>query len=197
MFKSFYVEARKKDESFYSMGSLKTLRFGLNRHFKAVGGVDIMNEEEFSEANKVFAANCVQLKKDGHTKVHHKPPIADADLKKLYESGVFSTDFPKTLLNEVFFKIMLCFCRRGYQNLRRLRKSDFVVKTDSMGVKFVSKVVDELTKNHREDDKAEEAVGGPLCPVASFEKYLHHLNPENQFLFQRPKEKVTVDSDML
>ena len=207
--KSFYVEARKKDGSFYSMGSLKTLRFGLNRHFKAVRGVDIMNEEEFSEANKVFAAKCVQLKKDGHAKVHHKPPIADADLKKLYESGLFSTDFPKTLLNKVFFEIMLCFCRRGRQNLRRLRKSDFVVIKDSTGAKFVSKVVDELTKNHREDDKrvlmgvpkAEEggimcAVGGPFCPVASLEKYLHHLNPENQFLFQRPQKKVTADSDV-
>ena len=73
------------------MGSLQTLRFGLNRHFKAVRGVNIMNEE-FSEANKVFAVKCVQLKKDRHAKVHHKPPIADADLKKLYESNIFSTD---------------------------------------------------------------------------------------------------------
>ena len=88
----------------------------------------------------------MQLKKSGHAKVHHKPPIADADLKKLYESGVFSSDFPKTLLNKVFFEIMLCFCRRGRQNVRRLRKSDFVVKTDSTGAKFVSRVVDELTK---------------------------------------------------
>ena len=55
------MEARKKDGLSYSMGSLKTLRFGLNQHFKAVRGVDIMNEEEFSEANKVFAAKCVQL----------------------------------------------------------------------------------------------------------------------------------------
>ena len=35
--KSFYVEARKKDGSFYSMGSLKTLRFGLNsRQFSSM-----------------------------------------------------------------------------------------------------------------------------------------------------------------
>jgi len=94
--KPFYVEAQKKDGSSYSMGSLKPLRFGLNRHFKAVRGVDIMNEE-FSEANKVFAAKCVQLKKDGEAKVQHEPPIADADLKKVYESGVFSTDHPKSV----------------------------------------------------------------------------------------------------
>ena len=67
MLKSFCVEARKKDGSFYSMGSLKTLRFGLNRHFKAVRGVDIMKEEEFSEANKAFAAKCVLVY---HSVVH-------------------------------------------------------------------------------------------------------------------------------
>ena len=65
----------------------------------------------------------------------------------------------------------------------------------------MSKVVDELTKNHREDDEAEEsgimyATGGPFCPVASFEKYLQYLNPQNEFLFQRPKKKLTPDSDV-
>ena len=160
-----------------------------------------MNEEEFGEANKVFAAKCVQLKKDGQPKVQHKPPIADADLKKVYESGVFSTDHPKSLLNKVFLEIMLCFCRHGRQNLRHLKRSDVVLKTDSTETKFESKVNDELTKNHREDDGAEEggimyATGGPFCPVASFEKYLQHLNPQNEFLFQPPKKKLTPDSDV-
>ena len=148
--------------------------------------------EEFSEANKVFTARCVQLKKDGQAKVQHK---------KVYESGVFSTDHPKSLLNKVFFEIMLCFCRCGHQNLHQLKMSDFVVKTDSTGAKFVSKVVDELIKNHREVDEAEEGgimydTGGPFCPVASFERYLQHLNPQNEFLFQRPKKKLTPDSDV-
>lgn len=80
--KTFYVEARKKDGSSYSMGSLETLRFGLNRHFKSTTGIDIINDVEFNEANKVFTAQCVQLKKDGQAKVQHKPPILDDDLKK-------------------------------------------------------------------------------------------------------------------
>ena len=102
---------RKKDGSSYSMGSLKTLRFGLNRHFKSTRGIDIINDVEF-KANKVFTAQCVQLKKDGQAKIQHKPPIhvLDDDLKNLYESGVFNSDHPKTLLNKVFFEIMLCFC---------------------------------------------------------------------------------------
>ena len=54
--KSFYVDARKKDGSSYSLGSLKTLRFALNWHFKAVQSFDILNDAEFSDGNKAFAA---------------------------------------------------------------------------------------------------------------------------------------------
>lgn len=32
--------------------------------------------------------------------------------------------------------------------------------------------------------------GGPFCPVASFEKYIEHSNPNNEFLFLRPKKKT-------
>ena len=52
-------------------------------------GIDIMNDAEFNEANKVFTAQCVELKKDGQDKLH-KPPILDDDLIKLYKSGVFN-----------------------------------------------------------------------------------------------------------
>ena len=37
---------------------------------------------------------------------------------------------------------------------------------------------------------------GPHCPVASFEKYLQHLNLKNEFLFQCPKRNVSP-SDQL
>lgn len=80
--KSFYLEARKKEGSSYSVSSLKTLRFALNRHFKAIRGVHIMTDE-FGEASKAFGAKCAQLKKDARAKVQHKPPIPDAALKKI------------------------------------------------------------------------------------------------------------------
>ena len=94
---------------------------------------------------------------------------------------------------------MLFFCRWGRQNLKELKKEDFCIETDSSGVRYVCKVKDELTKNHRENDEAQETqtmfeTGGPLYPVRSFEKYLSHLNPKNVFLFQRPK-KAVKDSD--
>ena len=144
--KSSYVDARKKDGSSYSLGSLKTLRFALNRHLKAVQSFEIMNDPEFSNANKVFAAKCVQIKNDGLGKVQHKSPIDDANMRKAYESAVFDTRQPQTLLNKVFCEIMLCFWRRGRQNLSHLRKSDVVVATDATGARFVTKVLDGLTK---------------------------------------------------
>ena len=47
----------------------------------------------------------------------------------------------------------------------------------------------------KKDGSAEESgsmyeTGGPFCPVASFEKYLQHSNPKNEFLFLRPKKEV-------
>ena len=61
-------------------------------------------------------------------------------------------------------------------------------------MKYVQKIVDELTKNHRENDKENcgdgfmpEMPGNPLCPVKSFESYLEKLNPSCDRLWQRPK----------
>ncbi len=85
------------------------------------------------------------------------------------------------------------FCRRGRQNLRELKRDDFAIKTNPQGQRCVVKKSDELTKNHRVHDAQAEVRGmmfandSPYCPVYSFEKYLTHLNPLNEFLFQRPK----------
>ena len=76
-----------------------------------------------------------------------------------------------------------------------MTKDTFRVLYDQeSGLKYVSKVVDELTKNHRENDKGDggdgympEMLGNPMCPVLSFEKLLEKLNPKCDRLWQRPK----------
>ena len=180
----------------YSKNSLCSIRFALCRHFKQELNIDIIKDTEFNEANRIYEAQCVELKKQGLAKTEHKPPIADEDIKKLYRCGVFNTENPTTLQNKVFFEIMLFFCRRGRQNLRQLKKTDFEIKVNSQGKRCVLKTTDELTKNHRAHDvQAEEggmmiANDGPFCPVSSFEKYLSVLNPMNEYLFQRPKKSA-------
>ncbi|CAH3180392.1 unnamed protein product, partial [Porites lobata] len=116
----------------------------------------IIKDTEFNEANRIYEAQCVELKKQGLAKTEHKPPIADEDIQKLYRCGVFNAENPTTLQN----------------------KTDFEIKVNSQGKRCVLKTTDELTKNHRAHDvQAEEggmmiANDGPFCPVSSFEKYL-------------------------
>ena len=124
------------------------MRFALCRHSKQELSIDIIKDTEFNEANRIYEAQCVELKKQGLAKTEHKPPIADEDIKKLYRCGVFNTENPTTLQNKVFFEIMLFFCRRGRQNLHQLKKTDFEIKVNSQGKRCVVKTTDELTKNH-------------------------------------------------
>ena len=101
--KLFYAEVRKANGTSYPKSTLNSLRSGLNRHFKATRGFDIINDSEFNDANKVFGAECVDLKRQGLAKVEHKPPICEEDLKKLYESTAFGLNDPEKLQNKGFF----------------------------------------------------------------------------------------------
>ena len=69
--------------------------------------------------------------------------------------------------------------------------------TDGKGNKYVRKITDELTKDRRENDDGLDGgimleISGPHCPVTSFELYIKHLNPWNEYLFQRQKASLTV-----
>ena len=79
MLKLFYAEARIADNTCCSKSILSSLRFGLNRRFKAARSFDIINDSEFTDGNK---AKCEDLKWQGLAKVEHKPPICEEkDLK--------------------------------------------------------------------------------------------------------------------
>jgi len=52
--KLFYDEAQKTFGTSYSKSTLNSLRFGLNRHFIATRGFDIINDSMFTDAKKVF-----------------------------------------------------------------------------------------------------------------------------------------------
>lgn len=67
-----------------------------------------------------------------------------------------------------------------------------MIKTDAYGKEYVEKEVDEMSKNRRESNEAEEGgviyeTGSQYCPVSSFKAYISHLNPNIDELFQRPK----------
>jgi hypothetical protein len=65
-----------------------------------------------------------------------------------------SLDAPEALLNKVQFDIRLYFCRRSLENMHGMKKSTFEVLNDpKTGLKYVSKCEDELTKNHRTNER--------------------------------------------
>ena len=66
----------------------------------------------------------------------------------------------------------------GQENIRDLTRDSFAVQVDASSIHSVVQVKDELTKNRRETNEAEEGgsmfekIGDTLCPVALFEKYV-------------------------
>ena len=199
---AFYIEVRKGDGTCYSKGSLNSLRFGLSRHFKDTLGFDVINDPEFKDANKVFGATCFDLKQQGLAKVEHTSLISAEDLQKLYECGVFGLDNPVTLQNKVFFELMLKFSGQfESQNLHQIKKSDFYIAVNDNGTRYVCKIANEHTNNGRGNHAG--IPGGTMvetnglhCPVASFALYISHLNPMNDFLFQRPRKDVSISENV-
>ena len=78
----------------------------------------------------------------------------------------------------------------------------FELKLDpDSGISYVKKVINKMTKNHRETYR--ELVTGfmpqlrnadgtivKMCPVRSFENYIEVLNKKVNFLWQKPKQKI-------
>ena len=91
-FAKIYPKVRTKSGKLYAKSSLCAIRFGLCRHLKQVLKVDIIKDKEFNEANRIYEAQCVELKKQGPAKIEHKPSIADECIKKLYQCAVFNKE---------------------------------------------------------------------------------------------------------
>lgn len=134
----------------------------------------------------MHSRQCVKKTSEGGKgQVKHKRSGDKGDIKKLYDHPrVFNVETPQGLLNKVLFEILLYFCRRGQENLRDLRPSDFEVSMDDEGKEYIRRTSSEVTNNHQGmDDEDYEPEGGrmyvtvtPRCPVTSFKKYLEKRN---------------------
>ena len=94
----------------YSKSSLIAIRFGLCKFIQFHRPeLDIINGSNFKDANLVFKAKIVELKRLGKAKIEHKLPIVSEDLNKLYHSVAFDTESSIGLQNKVWFEVMLFF----------------------------------------------------------------------------------------
>ena len=196
----FYAEARKKDGEMYGKKTLLGFRHGIERYLNQPPysrNVNISSDSRFKRSNEMLDAQLVQLKRSGKENSIHKPPIESEDLLKIKSSEAVSLSSPLSLLRNVWFHVVLFFCRRGREGQRKLTKSSFKFDVDASGRNFITMAHDEISKNHP----------GGLKDVASTEKYarmyetdhkhdgykaftlyLSKLNPNSSVLFQYPKK---------
>ena len=165
----FYANVRSTTGKFYSRSSIVAIRHGINRHLKWKGKqIDIVKDTLFMQANRVFVSMLKKTREVGKGHIDHKPVVTSSDLKKLYESDVFNTNTPHGLLHKVWFELQLYFCRRGRENMRELKVTDFRVMLGDSGQEYIKKITSEKTKNHQGTENAEDFSGGIMLSTGKY-----------------------------
>ena len=116
------------------------------------------------------------------------------DLFKLCHSAEMNpNNGPRALQAEVIFDIRFYFARRVSENFKNMTVHTFQAVFDDMNdIIYIKKSEDKMQKNHKECDSEiiteymPEMKENPLCPVESYREYISHLNPDCEFLWQRP-----------
>ncbi|XP_061190317.1 uncharacterized protein LOC133198208 [Saccostrea echinata] len=199
---NFYLEMKKADGQHYAGTSVISIRYGLQKHFLELRNEDIVRNENYSTSNKMFKEVLTKLKKEGLEFPKQRISIHPDDVAKLYKT-VFSADTPKGLQQKTIFEFIYYFCDRGREHLRRVRKDDFTFCRDASGREYVT-VKERYTKKKSRDKQGKTIMpvrmydhpGDPMCPVASFKKYLMKLNPINPYFWQRPR-RICYHSDSI
>jgi hypothetical protein len=118
-----------------------------------------------------------------------------------------SPDSPQGLLSKVLFEIILYFCRRGRENIRELDSSDFEIKYDADGRKYITNIKSVHTKHHQRTTNEDESDGGRMyatgsimCPVSSFALFQHPKSSfgddDNEWYENKPIGKNMLGSFM-
>ena len=107
----FYVGARTPSREYYKLTTMNSFRFGLQRYFIGISGVNIITDPQFNDANSVFTNILRDIKAAGKGEIEHYPEIEPDDIRKLYAS--FDNSTPAGLQEKVWVDIMFYLCRRG------------------------------------------------------------------------------------
>ena len=193
--KKFYMSTRRKDGLNYKVVSYMTIRRALTLIFQRDYGmkdVDIQSDSEFEEANAVFSHVLKSLRGREESSMDMYEPwrLTTEKIVKLYnhgQLGLYDTQYPKTLLQTVYFYV--CF----YTGVGKLSVMKRITVED------VHEVVenDKLVAYRFDLRKYLPAEGGlipftirgcpgkPWCPVLTIREYIAHRNMENIQFFQK------------
>ena len=103
---------------------------------------------------------------------------------------------PEELQNKVQFDIRYYFARMGGENIYEMTKETFKCVTDrKSGITYITRAMDEATKNHKETDNPiisgymPELPGSKYYPVQSYMTYIISLDRSKNYLWQRANRK--------
>ncbi|XP_046333996.2 uncharacterized protein LOC124116630 isoform X1 [Haliotis rufescens] len=184
----FYVEVRSKVGQRYSRNTIVAIRYGLNRYFANMvppRKMDIIEEKTFRYSNAVFKRVVKSAARENPDRT--SPRMTTEDLRKIYNSDAISPNTPLTLLLKVWFEISVYFSRKRSKVQRETKTSDFIFDVDSDGRRYVTGA---LRDEERDRCRMYEKKGDEMCPILSLERLLTRIDPNCQFLFQRPRLSI-------
>ena len=192
--KVFYAEVRQRSGVPYSRQSMLSMRAALYRHLTMPPHnktFSILKDPSFTSANSVFIGSLKKMKQDGVDRCKHYPPISSEDLKKMYDSGILSTQSPISLQRKVFFELMLHFGRRGKEELREIKREHVKFCRDEFGRKYAMLDLKKDGRSAVVHDEGHAQVmygtGRANCPLKSLKLYVSRLNGQCREFFQKPK----------
>lgn len=110
--------------------------------------LQLSSDPKFLRSNQMLDAQIINLKRSGKENITHKPAIEKGHLKQLKTNDMFSCSSLLSLLRNVWFHVVLYFCRRGPEGQRQLKTTSFKFKIDAAGRKYASMTHDKVSKNH-------------------------------------------------
>ena len=134
-----YTEARSKTGEEYSESSLITFRNTIERHFNnpPYNRSLNLNSSTFSNSNRMLNDKIKSLKQQGNENVQRKEAMPVDDLQKLKAGPVLSLANPWSLLRNVWFHVVLYWCRRGREGQRNLKPTSFAFEVDEHGKHYI------------------------------------------------------------
>ena len=210
--RQFYGTVRSKRGKEYSTSGMINLRAGLNRYLREPPNkktFDLMENDEFKQANLVFTGHLRDNKANGLDTSQPREAIDQADMKKLFQeyfAPAMQSDPVNTQVSlyKVFFDILYYTGRRGKEGLRAMDKKSFDVQVGPDGKESFVITFNEKTKKNQGDGKSTSSrslhnnrhhvssqPNSILCPVDSFKKYGSLLNEDCTAFFQYPTKDKT------
>ncbi|XP_067674032.1 uncharacterized protein [Haliotis asinina] len=184
----FYVEVRSKTGQRYSRNTIVAIRYGLNRYFANMvppRKMDIIEERAFRYSNVVFKRVVKSAARENPERT--SPRMTTEDLRKIYNSDALSPKTPLTLLLKVWFEISVYFSRKRSKVQRDTKTTDFIFDIDSDGRRYATRA---STDEEHDRCRMYEKKGDEMCPILSLEKLLTKIDPNCQYLFQRPRLSI-------